>query len=155
MASQTITPSPYRTRQAGYNEVSANPSLSNSHSTRNNSTSASCTSTPLLSLDIIGLPSKPPTSLFPPKHSLPRRCLYSLRVWLRHQNVDQRIFADDALWVGTNPNFSAIPDAILATAWYQAPDRQLYKCHVGRAEVSFTLTCVLTFTSCFRSNVGY
>ncbi|KAF9651680.1 hypothetical protein BDM02DRAFT_3110107 [Thelephora ganbajun] len=75
--------------------------------------------------------------LFPPKHSLPKKCLYSLRVWLRHQSVDQRIFADDALWVGTNPDFAAIPDAILATTWHQASDRQFYKCLVGRAEVNF------------------
>lgn len=86
--------------------------------------------------------------LFPPKTSLPRKCLYSLRVWLHHQNVDQRIFADDALWVGTNPNFAAIPGATLATAWYQAPDRQHYKCLVGRAEVNFILSW-----ECLKENV--
>jgi hypothetical protein len=77
--------------------------------------------------------------LFPPKHSLPRKCLYSLRVWLHHQTIDQRIFADDALWVGTNPNFASIPDAIAATPWYQGLDRQHYRCLVGRAEVTFTM----------------
>jgi len=77
--------------------------------------------------------------LFPPKHSLPKKCLYSLRVWLRHQSVDQRIFADDALWVGTDLDFAVIPDAIHAGPWYRAPDRQFYKCLVGRAEVNFVL----------------
>lgn len=77
--------------------------------------------------------------LFPPKHSLPRKCLYSLRVWLRHRSVDQRIFADDALWVGTNPNFAEIPDATAGMAWHQAPDRQVYRCIIGRAEVAFIL----------------
>jgi hypothetical protein len=67
-----------------------------------------------------------------------------LRVWLRNQFVDQRIFADDALWVGTDPDFAAIPDAIYAGSWYQAPDRQLYKCLVGRAEVNFILRWVVS-----------
>ena len=62
-----------------------------------------------------------------------------MRVWLRHQNVDHRIFADDALWVGTDPDFTEIPDTTLATAWHQASDRQFYKCLVGRAEVNFIL----------------
>ncbi|KAF9782249.1 hypothetical protein BJ322DRAFT_206150 [Thelephora terrestris] len=93
--------------------------------------------------------------LFPPKHSLPRKCLYSLRVWLRHQNVDQRIFADDALWVGTNPNFAAIPDAIIATAWYQAPDRQVYRCLVGRAEVTFILSWELLKETVYSLTLEY
>jgi hypothetical protein len=53
--------------------------------------------------------------LIPAKTQPSKKCLYSLRVWLRHQFVDQRIFADDALWVGTDPDFAAIPDAIYAT----------------------------------------
>jgi len=93
--------------------------------------------------------------LFPPKHSLPRNCLYSLRVWLRHRNVDQRVFADDALWVGTNPNFAAIPGAIVATAWHQAPERQLYKCLVGRAEVTFILRWELLKESVYSLTLEY
>ena len=141
--SKIITLSPYRTKRAAYTGVSVNPSLSNSHSTRDSSPSMSCTSIPL-SWSTVGSLWLPSTSLFPPKHSLPRKCLYSLRVWLRHQNVDQRIFADDALWVGTDPDFSVIPDAVLATVWHKAPDRQFYKCLVGRAEVNFILRWVLT-----------
>lgn len=108
-----------------------------------------------VSLGIMELTAKLTFSLFPPKHSLPKKCLYSLRVWLRHQNIDQRIFADDALWVGTNPNFAAIPGASIATNWYQAPERQLYKCLVGRAEVFFILRWVLTLVSCSTSGAGH
>lgn len=93
--------------------------------------------------------------LFPPKHSLPRNCLYSLRVWLRHQNIHQRIFADDALWVGTNPNFAAIPDATTAMAWFQAPDRQVYRCVVGRAEVAFTLRWDMLKESVYSLTLEY
>ena len=42
--------------------------------------------------------------------------------------------------MGTDPDFSVIPDAVQATPWCEAPDRQFYKCLVGRAEVNFILS---------------
>ena len=125
-----------------------------SHSTHDSSPSMSCVSLPL-SWSTVGSLWQLSTSLFPPNHSLPRKCLYSLRVWLRHQNVNQRIFTDGALCVGTNPNFSVIPDAVLATVWHKAPDQQFYKCLVGHAEVNFVLQWVLVLVSYLSLRVSY
>jgi len=75
--------------------------------------------------------------MFPPKSSLPKNSLYSLRVWLRHEDIDHRIFAEDAIWIATDPDFDAIPDASFAHAMHVMPDRAYYEGLVGEARVQF------------------
>ena len=53
-------------------------------------------------------------SVFPGKATIPAGCLWSYRVWLRVNFVDHRIFGDDELWVGKDPDFSSIADASFA-----------------------------------------
>ena len=73
-------------------------------------------------------------------------------VLLPHQNIDQQTFAEDALWIGTNPDFSTIPDSNCAAPWYQASDRQFYKCLVGS-----DLRPQVTFNPCVQipARIGY
>jgi hypothetical protein len=75
--------------------------------------------------------------LFPPKSSLPKRSLYSLRVWARHDRVDHRIFSEDALWIGSDLDFDSLSDATFARLIHTMHDLQCYECQVGQATVRF------------------
>ncbi|KAF8125233.1 hypothetical protein K438DRAFT_1892162 [Mycena galopus ATCC 62051] len=84
--------------------------------------------------------------LFPGKvNVLPAGCLYSLRVWLRANGVDHRIFGEDELWVGADPDFGAVDDASFAclrpggAVAAGDPDAQVYDAVVGRARVQFVI----------------
>ncbi|KAL0580503.1 hypothetical protein V5O48_001490 [Marasmius crinis-equi] len=65
--------------------------------------------------------------VFPGKSSLPVGCLWSYRVWLRVNGVDHRLFGDDELWVGKDPDFSSITDASYARLKWQHIGEGLYK----------------------------
>ncbi|KAJ7937062.1 hypothetical protein B0H13DRAFT_1944030 [Mycena leptocephala] len=83
--------------------------------------------------------------LFPGKKSvLPAGCLYSLRVWLRANGVDHRIFGEDELWVGADPDFGTVENVSFAsirpgTGTATLPDAQVYDAIVGRARVQFVI----------------
>ncbi|TFY74676.1 hypothetical protein EWM64_g9336 [Hericium alpestre] len=70
--------------------------------------------------------------VFPPKTSLPQGCLWSLRVWLRSNEIDHRLFSDDRLWIGKDPDFYSIEDASFARLRESRPDMQVYKTVLGR-----------------------
>ncbi|KAJ3873424.1 hypothetical protein F5879DRAFT_403291 [Lentinula edodes] len=75
--------------------------------------------------------------VFPGKTTIPAGCLWSYRVWLRVNFVDHRIFGDDELWVGKDPDFSSIADASFARLKTVNANSQLYDGVVGRARVQF------------------
>ncbi|KAJ7055104.1 hypothetical protein C8F01DRAFT_1161064 [Mycena amicta] len=76
--------------------------------------------------------------LFPGKKTvLPAGCLFSLRVWLRVNGVDHRIFGEDELWVGKDPDFTTVEEASFARIRSVTPDAQIYDAVVGRARVQF------------------
>ncbi|KAF7294129.1 hypothetical protein HMN09_01141300 [Mycena chlorophos] len=76
--------------------------------------------------------------LFPGKRNvLPVNCLFSLRVWLRVNGVDHRIFGSDDLWLGQDPDFSTVEDASFAQTRTVGADAQIYDAIVGRARVQF------------------
>ncbi|KAJ4479022.1 hypothetical protein J3R30DRAFT_2705992 [Lentinula aciculospora] len=75
--------------------------------------------------------------VFPGKTTIPAGCSWSYRVWLRANSVDHRIFGDDELWVGKDPDFSSIPDASFARLKTVNANSQLYDGVVGRARVQF------------------
>ncbi|KAJ6587799.1 hypothetical protein B0H10DRAFT_812365 [Mycena sp. CBHHK59/15] len=78
--------------------------------------------------------------LFPGKKAvLPLGCLYSLRVWLRANGVDHRIFGEDELWVGKDPDFTALADASFARLRSVSHDAQVYDAVVGRARIQFVV----------------
>ncbi|KAF7297501.1 hypothetical protein MIND_00983900 [Mycena indigotica] len=80
--------------------------------------------------------------LFPGKRNiLPIGCLFSLRVWLRVNGIDHRIFGDDELWLGAEPtiDFATIEDASFARLHTAAPECQIYDAIVGRARVQFVV----------------
>ncbi|KAF7352243.1 hypothetical protein MVEN_01187700 [Mycena venus] len=84
--------------------------------------------------------------IFPGKANvLPVGCLYSLRVWLRANGVDHRIFGEDELWVGADPDFGAVENASFAclrpgsAGATAAPDAQVFDAVVGRARVQFVI----------------
>lgn len=77
--------------------------------------------------------------LFPPKSSLPKNSLFSLRVWLRHQGIEHRIFSEDTLWIGTDPDFEAIPNLGVARPVHTMPSQQLFEAYVGKARVLFII----------------
>ncbi|KAJ7094364.1 hypothetical protein C8R44DRAFT_384702 [Mycena epipterygia] len=76
--------------------------------------------------------------LFPGKKNVvPVGCLYSMRVWLRVNGIDHRIFGEDELWVGKDPDFNAIADASFARLRSVSQNAQVYDAVVGRARISF------------------
>ncbi|KAK1232120.1 hypothetical protein PQX77_004778 [Marasmius sp. AFHP31] len=75
--------------------------------------------------------------VFPGKSSLPVGCLWSYRVWLRVNGVDHRLFGDDELWVGKDPDFSSLTDASYARLKSVGSNTQLYDAVVGGARVQF------------------
>ncbi|KAI0053715.1 hypothetical protein FA95DRAFT_479976 [Auriscalpium vulgare] len=75
--------------------------------------------------------------VFPPKTSLPQGCLWSLRVWLRCNGVDHRVFSDDSLWIGKDPDFYSIEDATFARLRSSTLDTHLYKAALGSMLVDY------------------
>lgn len=80
----------------------------------------------------------PPHSVFPGKTSIPTGSLYSLRVWLRVNGIDHRIFQEDELWVGKDLDFNSIGDASFVRLKSVDSKAQIYHGFVGRALVTFT-----------------
>ena len=82
-------------------------------------------------------------SMFPGKVSVPAGCLWSLRVWLRVNGIDHRLFGEDDLWVAKDPDFNAIGDASFARLRNLDGGEQVYHGYVGKALVTFTVRCVM------------
>jgi hypothetical protein len=78
---------------------------------------------------------------------VPAGSLYSMRVWLRVNGVDHRIFGQDELWMGKDLDFTAIPDISLARLREATSDGLLYNAVVGRARVQFIVRFVLPSSS--------
>ncbi|KAG6330920.1 hypothetical protein ID866_8170 [Astraeus odoratus] len=74
---------------------------------------------------------------FPPRSCLPTGCLHHLRVWLRSAGIDHRIFGDNDLWIGRDPDFRSIGDASFAVLRNATQDMLIYQAVLGRAHVSF------------------
>lgn len=81
--------------------------------------------------------------------SLPANCLYRLRVWLRTGQVDHRLFAEDDLWIGKDPDFRTIALASFAQFTSGAPFMLVYQGFVGKAQVAFIVRCVRVTTGMF------
>ncbi|KAI0322507.1 hypothetical protein OF83DRAFT_1235624 [Amylostereum chailletii] len=76
--------------------------------------------------------------LFPPKACLPAGCLWSLRVWVRANDIDHRLFSEDRLWVGRDPDFYAIEDAAFARLQTSTSVTKLYRVPLGRSYIDLT-----------------
>lgn len=58
-------------------------------------------------------------------------------MWLRHQEVEHRIFSEDTLWIGTDPDFMGISNLSVARPVHTMPSQQLFEAYVGKARVLF------------------
>jgi hypothetical protein len=90
--------------------------------------------------------------MFPGKAGLPAGCLWSLRVWLRVNNVDHRLFGEDDLWVAKDPDFNAIGDASFARLRNLDGGEQVYHGYVGKALVTYTVRYVILY---FRFRLAF
>jgi hypothetical protein len=94
-------------------------------------------------------------SMFPGKASVPAGCLWSLRVWLRVNGVDHRLFGEDELWVAKDPDFNAVGDASFARLRNLDGGEQVYHGYVGKALVTFTIRYVhIIFTPSYLKASG-
>jgi len=75
--------------------------------------------------------------VFPGKSSIPAGSLYSLRVWLRVNGIDHRVFGEDELWVGKDLDFHSIGDASFVRLKSVDAKAQVYHGFIGRALVTF------------------
>jgi hypothetical protein len=67
-------------------------------------------------------------------------------VWLRANGVDHRLFGEDELWLGADPDFGMVENASFAylgpggtTTALGVPDAQVYDAVVKRACVQFVI----------------
>jgi hypothetical protein len=77
--------------------------------------------------------------VFPGKTSIPPGSLWSLRVWLRANGIDHRVFGEDDLWVGKDLDFHTISDASFARLKSVEAKAQVYHGFVGKALVTFII----------------
>ncbi|KAK0190488.1 hypothetical protein F5146DRAFT_556477 [Armillaria mellea] len=77
--------------------------------------------------------------LVPGKTSLPVGTLFSYRVWLRVNEFCHRLFGEDDLWIGKDPDFSCIADLSMARLRRVLAGSQVYDAAVGRAKVQFII----------------
>ncbi|KAF9226884.1 hypothetical protein BS17DRAFT_776283 [Gyrodon lividus] len=92
---------------------------------------------------------------FTPRTCLPAGCLYHLRVWLRTAGSDHRIFGDNDLWVGRDPDFRSIGDASFAVLRNATQDMLIYQAVVGRAHVSFIVRWQLVEVGVYGLSLDY
>ncbi|KAH9049679.1 hypothetical protein EDB84DRAFT_1644041 [Lactarius hengduanensis] len=76
---------------------------------------------------------------YPPRSCLPQGCLFSLRVWLRAGDIDHRLFSEDSLWIGRDPDFYSIQDATFARLRSVNSHTLLYKIVVLGSVYSLSL----------------
>ena len=93
-------------------------------------------------------------SVFPGKASAPAGCLWSLRVWLRVNSVDHRLFGEDELWVAKDPDFNAIADASFARLRNLDGGEQVYHGCVGKALVTFIIRYVVYIIPTIKASEG-
>ncbi|KAG0702423.1 hypothetical protein DFH29DRAFT_921502 [Suillus ampliporus] len=93
--------------------------------------------------------------VFPPRTSLPADCLYNLRVWLHTAGIDHRIFSDNELWVGRDPDFRSVGDASFAVLRNATQDMLIYQGIVGRAHVSFIIRWKLVEVGLYSISLEY
>lgn len=93
--------------------------------------------------------------IFPPRTSLPAGCLYHLRVWLQTAGIDHRIFSDNDLWVGRDPDFRSVGDATFAVLRNATQDMLIYQGIVGRAHVSFIIRWKLVEVGLYSLSLEY
>lgn len=93
--------------------------------------------------------------IFPPRTSLPAGCLYHLRVWLQTAGIDHRIFSDNDLWVGKDPDFRSVGDASFAVLRNATQDMLIYQGIVGRAHVSFIIRWKLVEVGLYSLSLEY
>ena len=86
-------------------------------------------------------------SAYPPRSCLPQGCLFSLRVWIRVGDIDHRLFSEDALWIGKDPDFYSIQDATFARLRSVNSEMLLYKIVVGKALMDFIIRHATTHPS--------
>jgi len=93
--------------------------------------------------------------IFPGKSGLPTGSLWSLRVWLRVNFVDHRLFGDDELWVAKDPDFNSIGEASFARLKSADAGEQVYQAYVGRALVSFIIRWKLISNKIYKYSMEY
>ena len=76
-------------------------------------------------------------SVIPGKTNLPIGGLWCLRVWLRVDLVDHRLFGEDELWISKDIDFTSIVDASFAHHRFTNSNEQVYSSLLGNAEVNF------------------
>jgi len=93
--------------------------------------------------------------VLPGKTCLPVGCLYSLRVWLRVNNVDHRLFGEDELWIGKNPSFDSIEGLSYAKLKDIIDNIQVYHAVVGKAVVSFIVKWQVVGERLYKYSMEY
>ncbi|KAF9462066.1 hypothetical protein BDZ94DRAFT_764436 [Collybia nuda] len=93
--------------------------------------------------------------VFPGKTSIPVGSLYSLRVWLRVNGADHRVFGDDELWVGKDLDFNSIADASFFRLKNVDSKTQIYHGFCGRALVTFIVRWNRMGNDFYRYSLDY
>ncbi|KAF8625273.1 hypothetical protein AX15_005469 [Amanita polypyramis BW_CC] len=93
--------------------------------------------------------------LFPGKTTLVMGGLWCLRVWLRVNQVDHRLFGEEELWIGRDLNFASIPDAQFARHELTNPMEQKYSASLGSAIINFITRWKRTDNGAYKYTFDY
>ncbi|THV08154.1 hypothetical protein K435DRAFT_641407 [Dendrothele bispora CBS 962.96] len=93
--------------------------------------------------------------VFPGKSTLPAGCLWCYRVWLRVDQIDHRLFGDDELWVGKDPDFSSVANISMARLRSMGSNSQMYEALVGRAKIGFHVRWQHIAEGLYRYSIDY
>ncbi|KAG5724742.1 hypothetical protein E4T56_gene8038 [Termitomyces sp. T112] len=93
--------------------------------------------------------------VYPGKSSIPVGSLYSLRVWIRANGVEHRVFSDDELWVGKDLDFYSINGASIMILRNVDNRSQLYHGYVGRALVTFSCRWQRVNENLYKYSIDY
>lgn len=93
--------------------------------------------------------------IFAGKSSVLAGGLWSLRVWLRANAVDHRLFGEDELWIGKDLDFASIPCASIARHRLTNAKEQVYTAPLGDAQIKFIVRWQRTSQGMYKYTLDY
>ncbi|KAK2465942.1 hypothetical protein APHAL10511_001583 [Amanita phalloides] len=93
--------------------------------------------------------------VFPGKTKLTMGGLWCLRVWLRVNSIDHRLFGEDELWLGKDLDFASIPDITFARHRLTNAKEQIYTSPLGKAFVNFIVRWQIVSHGTYKYTLDY
>lgn len=93
--------------------------------------------------------------LLPGKTTILMGGLWCLRVWLRANEIEHKLFGEDEIWIGKDLDFTSVQDASIARHKVTNHREQVYHGFVGNALVNFTVKWRKTEYGTYKCSLDY